>query len=95
MARNYVSVYVDMSPEVDVDINEFMEQIDKDQVDLVLDHIDEEDIRDYLNRKINITTPPKFYGDILFEEMLEKIKNNRYLLTEEEETLLLQISSRF
>jgi hypothetical protein len=92
MARKYVSVYVDT--EVDIEISEFMEQINENQVDLVLDCIDEEDIRDYLNRWSNTTTP-KFYGDILFGEMLEKIKNNRYMLTEEEESLLLQISSRF
>lgn len=91
MARKYVSLYVDTN--VDIEISEFMEQINENQVDLVLDCIDEEDIRDYLNRGSTVT--PKFYGDILFEEMLEKIKNNRYMLTEEEESLLLQISSRF
>jgi hypothetical protein len=91
MARKYVSLYVNTY--VDIEISEFMEQINENQVDLVLDCIDEEDIRDYLNRGSTVT--PKFYGDILFEEMLEKIKNNRYMLTEEEESLLLQISSRF
>jgi hypothetical protein len=91
MARKYVSVCV--NTDVEIEISEFMEQIDGDQVDLVLDCIDEEDIRDYLNR--GSTVAPKFYGDTLFEEMLEKIRNNRYLLNEEEETLLLQISSRF
>jgi pentose-5-phosphate-3-epimerase len=91
MARKYASVggYT----YVDIEISEFMEQINENQVDLVLDCIDEEDIIDYLNRVSTVT--PRFYGDMLFEEMLEKIKNNRYLLNEEEETLLLQISSRF
>lgn len=92
MARKYVSMYVDV--ETDIEISEFMKQIDRNQVDLVLDCIDKEDIRNYLENK-DSTTTPKFYGDILFEEMLEKIKNNRYMLTEEEEALLLKISSRF
>jgi hypothetical protein len=78
---------------VDVDINDVLWSMgDRDKQKLVDELYDEGFTPKELEKKLD---PPTHAAESIFNEALDKIKGKWNMLTEEEETIIINISKRF
>lgn len=78
---------------VDVDINDVLWSMgDRDKQKLVDELYDEGFTPEELKKKLD---PPTHAAENIFNEALDKIKGKWNMLTEEEETIIINISKRF
>jgi hypothetical protein len=78
---------------VDVDINDVLWSMgDRDKQKLVDELYDEGFTPEELEKKLD---PPTHAAESIFNEALDKIKGKWNMLTEEEETIIINISKRF
>jgi hypothetical protein len=83
--RKYVNVTVDVNYlDVDVDIDDVMESLSDKQLEYV-----EREFFDHLPRK------PITLQEIEWDEVLNKLYDNRFMITDEEESLIKKITNRF
>jgi hypothetical protein len=83
--RKYVNVSVDVNYlDVDVDIDDVMESLSDKQLEYV-----EREFFGHLSRK------PITLQEIEWDEVLNKLYDNRFMITDEEESLIKKIANRF
>lgn len=85
-------------PSVDIDIDEFLMNCSKwDIKDLIKALVDDGHLpKELLNEKKEVKTSlkPKGYGELEFEQKIEKLKSKYYSLTNEEEEYFEKVFSR-
>jgi hypothetical protein len=84
LVRKTVSCYVSIDTDVDIDVIDFMESLSDGQMDYIHS--------EYFNlpKEEEMT-----HQEIEWRSVLDKIYNNRFSLTQDEEMLIRNISNRF
>jgi len=84
LVRKTVSCYVSIDTNVDIDVIDFMESLSDGQMDYIRS--------EYFNlpKEGEMT-----HQEIEWRSVLDKIYNNRFSLTQDEEMLIRNISNRF
>jgi hypothetical protein len=84
LVRKTVSCYVSIDTDVDIDVIDFMESLSDGQMDYIRS--------EYFNlpKEEEMT-----HQEIEWRSVLDKIYNNRFSLTQDEEMLIRNISNRF
>ena len=86
--------YQDVEAEFEVDISEFLESLDGDETEELVELLKKEGWLKNLNI-INPYTPGKSIPEIEFDNTINKIYQNYVRLTSEEEEVLKKIANRF
>jgi hypothetical protein len=86
--------YQDVEAEFEVDISEFLESLDRDETEKLVELLKTGGLLENLNI-INPYAPGKSTIETEFDNTINKIYQNYVRLTSEEEELLKKIASRF
>lgn len=91
MANVNVNEYIDI--DVDIEVDEFLNSCDSREINEVITWLKEED---YLSNKYEIAVSEKESLPVqMFMENLDKIAQNYYQLTNEEQELIEKIAKQF
>jgi hypothetical protein len=82
----------DVETDIDIDIDDFVDACNKSEIAALIQYLEDEG---HISKRIDTNSANKTFSEIDFEEKLNKIANNRLLLSDEEFKLIENLANRF